>query len=295
MTDVATLPLSAFGVVAGPDDDFSCDERTRVRGDDWGTVEEYAEAMKEGAAFPPVVAFRDDEGYWLADGFHRLAAAWFVGRETIEADVRPGGMRDAILFAVGANADHGQRRDGDAKERAVTLLLNDDEWGTWSDREIARRCKVSPTLVGKVRASLSTVDSESAERTYTTKHGTQATMKTERIGAAKAAPEPVAPTEPMTVAPVASGHSDKPAAVRLASGKTVGRVVGYLHPIAAEKLAYVNGLLARSIEEAGEAAFVERVRGHAKTRANLAAAVADARAFVARVEALGLAGGEGDR
>ena len=41
------------------------------------TVNEYAEEMRQGADFPPVVAFRDDHRgfYWLADGFHRLEAA----------------------------------------------------------------------------------------------------------------------------------------------------------------------------------------------------------------------------
>jgi hypothetical protein len=39
-------------------------------------VEEYAEAMSEGAKFPPVVLFtQGDEPYWVADGFHRIKAA----------------------------------------------------------------------------------------------------------------------------------------------------------------------------------------------------------------------------
>ena len=40
------------------------------------TVNEYAEEMRQGAKFPPVVVFRSDgrDSYWLADGFHRFAA-----------------------------------------------------------------------------------------------------------------------------------------------------------------------------------------------------------------------------
>ncbi len=63
--------------------------------------------------------------------------------------------------------------------RAVLRLLNDGEWSQWSDREIARRCAVGKSFVGNLRASLATVDSE---RTYTTKHGTPAVMKTANIG-----------------------------------------------------------------------------------------------------------------
>ena len=40
------------------------------------TVNEYAEEMRQGAKFPPVVAFRGDDrdSYWLTDGFYRFAA-----------------------------------------------------------------------------------------------------------------------------------------------------------------------------------------------------------------------------
>jgi hypothetical protein len=68
------------------------------------TVAEFAEAMQLGADFPPVTTF------WLADGFHRVAAAQQAGLDTIRAEVREGTRRDAILFAVGANAEHGPRR-----------------------------------------------------------------------------------------------------------------------------------------------------------------------------------------
>jgi len=61
-------------------------------------------------------------------------------------------------------------------------LLEDAEWGQWSDREIARRCGVSDPFVGKARSSLQTVSSEESARTYTTKHGTTATMNTSNIG-----------------------------------------------------------------------------------------------------------------
>jgi len=76
------------------------------------------------------------------------------------------------------------RTDAD-KHHAVNLLLKDDEWVQWSDREIGRRCKVSHPLVGTIRRSLKTALSEKTERTYTTKHGTKATMKTGNIGRKK--------------------------------------------------------------------------------------------------------------
>lgn len=40
------------------------------------------------------------------------------------------------------------------KRRAVMTLLQDVEWGQWSDCEIARRCRVSDKIVAKLRKSI---------------------------------------------------------------------------------------------------------------------------------------------
>jgi hypothetical protein len=139
--------------------------------------------MTEGAKFPPVVVFTDKGEYWLADGFHRVLAARVIGSREIEADVRVGTQRDAMLFACGANAAHGMRRTAADKRRSVFRLLGDSEWSKWSDVKIAQQCNVSHDLVGDCRRSLSPSESEPpSERTYTTKHGTESTMDTERIG-----------------------------------------------------------------------------------------------------------------
>lgn len=85
-------------------------------------------------------------------------------------------------------------------------LLDDTEWAAWSDHEIARAAGVSQPLVSGLRAKSITVISEedSADedrlRTYTTKHGTQAVMKTANIGAKKDASTERA-AEPIETAP----------------------------------------------------------------------------------------------
>lgn len=119
-------------------------------------VDEYADAMRHGTTFPPIIIFREGETYWLADGFHRVYAARVVGCTTIAADVYAGTRRDAVLYAVGANAKHGLRRTNADKRRAVTMLLDDEIWWQWSDKEIARRCAVSQPFVSKVRRELTT-------------------------------------------------------------------------------------------------------------------------------------------
>ena len=54
--------------------------------------------------------------------------------------------------------------------------MQDDEWTMWSNNEVAKQCGVSHQFVNNLRneMSLATVASE---RTYTTKHGTTATMQ----------------------------------------------------------------------------------------------------------------------
>ena len=83
------------------------------------TVREYADEMADGATFPPVIVFYDATDYWLADGYHRVDAARKIDRDEIDADVREGNQRDAILHGVGANAAHGLRRTQADKRRAV--------------------------------------------------------------------------------------------------------------------------------------------------------------------------------
>jgi uncharacterized protein (DUF3820 family) len=123
---------------------------------DRDVVQDYAAriALDGPLVLPPVVAFFDGETYWLADGYHRLEAHQVARFPEIRVQVQHGSCRDAILYACGANETHGLRRSNADKRRAVRTLLEDDEWGQWSDREVARRCAVSPPLVALVREQL---------------------------------------------------------------------------------------------------------------------------------------------
>jgi len=114
-------------------------------------VAEYVEALKAGTKFPPVTVFHDGVDHWLGDGFHRFHAHRHADLDSISADIRSGTKRDAILYSVGANAEHGLRRSNEDKRKAVLTLLQDAEWGKWSDREIARRCSVDGKTVASVR------------------------------------------------------------------------------------------------------------------------------------------------
>ena len=163
---VTTQPASGVYGTCGTESDASegwieTIELTRIITDDEhyprtklneAAISEYARVTREGGTLPPIILFRDEsQEYHLADGRHRLEAARQNGFLTIEAEIRPGTRRAALLFAVGANQKHGVRRSNADKRKAVQLLLDDPQWRQWSTNEIARTCKVSWDLVESLR------------------------------------------------------------------------------------------------------------------------------------------------
>lgn len=154
-------------------------------------VLEYAEAMAAGAPFPPVVVFYDGTDHWLADGFHRVRAALYLGNAKIDAEVRQGTRRDAVLHSVGANAEHGLRRTNEDKRRAVELLLDDPEWSKWSSNRIAMQCGVGHKMVDQMRAHLEQSARCEAPTTRTVeRNGTTYQQDTTNIGKRPPAPAP---------------------------------------------------------------------------------------------------------
>lgn len=130
-------------------------------------VDEYAEAMRCGAKFPPVKIFFDGVHHWLADGFHRYHACSAAEIPDISADVTPGTQRDALLYSTGANGAHGMRPTNSDKRKSVFVMLRDKEWSAWSDRAIAKHCKVTDPFVGKLRKELIPDKSEGVQTVST--------------------------------------------------------------------------------------------------------------------------------
>ena len=142
-------------------------------------VNDYCDSMLDGAEFPSIKLFFDGIDYYLVDGYHRYFASKKAGLKEMSAQVMNGSLRDAILYAVGVNSDHGLQRSHEDKRKAVMTLLDDLEWSEWSDREIARKCNVSFMTVGRVRKSLNI---EQTDKKFINRHGTESVMKTENVG-----------------------------------------------------------------------------------------------------------------
>jgi hypothetical protein len=126
----------------------------RAAGTSPDIVADYAEAMRDGVAFPPIDVFSTGDGiFHLGDGFHRRDAQQlaYPDVEDIECRIHRGDRDDALLFACSANAQHGLRRSRSDKIKAVTTVLCSERWSGWSDREIGRQCRVSHGFVAAVR------------------------------------------------------------------------------------------------------------------------------------------------
>ena len=117
------------------------------------TVNSYAEAMTEGAKFPPVVLFGTEGKCWIGDGWHRVMAAEQIDAMDIPAELRDGGKDDALWYAMGANKAHGlPMKRGDVK-RAVELAVK--TWPNKSQREIAEQVGCTKQYVGQLKAEIS--------------------------------------------------------------------------------------------------------------------------------------------
>jgi hypothetical protein len=125
---------------------------------------DYREKILAGVEFPPIDVFYDGTQYWIADGFHRFYGYREAKKASIPCTIHKGTKRDAILFAVGANASHGHKRSPDDKKNAVATLLNDSEWCKWSNGVVAEKCHVTPQYVGDIRRHLETVSTSAAAK-----------------------------------------------------------------------------------------------------------------------------------
>jgi len=95
------------------------------------TIEHYAAIYRDDPGkLPPVTVFYNvmlDE-YYLADGFHRLAARKRNGSDTILAEIHEGDKDDALRFAIKANAENALQRTKADMIHAMELVL--EKWDT---------------------------------------------------------------------------------------------------------------------------------------------------------------------
>ena len=153
-------------------------------------VKEYAEHMRDGEQFPPIIVFHDGSAYWLADGFHRYFATKSNGNLEIEADVKTGTLDDATLYAFGANGKRGLSQNPEDYRKIIYTMLRHPVWSKWANAEIARHVGVSKMTVGRVKATMDLP--EETKKKYKDKDGIEREMDTKNLGK-KATPKTTSP------------------------------------------------------------------------------------------------------
>jgi hypothetical protein len=129
--------------------------QTRVR-TNLEKVEEYKELIASKITLPPPVIFQQGKNNYVGDGIHRILAQKALGFDEIEVIVKEGDKRDALLYSITENAKHGLQRTSGDKKKAIQILLDDEEWGEWSNVVIAKKAGVSHQYVAKISKELST-------------------------------------------------------------------------------------------------------------------------------------------
>lgn len=119
------------------------------------TVHDYTRKLKEGVTFPPIKVFMVDSHYYLVDGFHRVESAKQVRLDTLPTIVHHGMFRDALLFSLSVNTDHGLSRSNADKRKVVLTLLNDNQWSKLSLRKLSAIAQVSHSFIAKVKREMS--------------------------------------------------------------------------------------------------------------------------------------------
>jgi hypothetical protein len=136
-------------------------EKIRIDGDTQSriaihekTVQDYTEVLLDGNKMPPIKLFHDGLDWWLADGFHRYFAHKRAKINEVECEITKGTKRDAKIYSLGANHDHGLPRTNEDKRKSVMTCLEDIELCDLKEREIARICNVSHVTVNRIKKEL---------------------------------------------------------------------------------------------------------------------------------------------
>jgi transposase-like protein len=211
-------------------------------------VIEYANAMADRVAFPPVVVFYDGTDYWLADGFHRVKAARHRLLKQIECDVRQGTQQDAQWFSFGANQAHGLRRTPEDKQRAIRQALSHPNGQGLSDREIARHIGCGHSWVSKIRETM-TVHSGQSQTLRTGADGR--TINTANIGSARKQEPP--PKTLRQLANLIVKQEIERRGIQMPPSPKEARKIAIAtgHPVAASNNTYVLPMSEEAEEEVG--------------------------------------------
>lgn len=176
----------------------------RSEGTNPETIEKYASIMKESdpegwmqfpliQVFAPGVLDGTDDQYKIISGFHRFAAIQENGYDEIKVELMYGDETEALVVALGQNADRSQPRTQADIQGMMEFCLTHPEISKWSNNQIARWCAVSPQTVNNHEQRLSTsnleIENRPAKLKFLDKHG-NVSLRTRKPPAPEPPPDP---------------------------------------------------------------------------------------------------------
>jgi len=161
--------------------DIRLDGDTQMRVEiNQGTVQDYAEAMKLGAKFTPMVVYFDGTDNWLASGFHRYAAYKQNGVLEAECEIVEGTLEDAQFYSFSANGTNGLRPTPADNRNSCFRIFGHPKWGKMSGNAIAKHLTISPMTVSRYRKEWEQQNGlETTEVNYT-RNGEDKTMMVDK-------------------------------------------------------------------------------------------------------------------
>lgn len=159
-------------------------------GVDKTTVGAYANSFDQ---LPPIDVFwiEGRDGWWLVDGWHRLAAAKELGLAEIEANDHQGTFDDALEFAYDANLKHGKPLTLQQRKAAAELKLrrHTERSNSW----IAGDCGIAADTVKTLREGMESMSQIETLAEFTRRDGKKYPRTIEQPKEPE--PEPVEPVK----------------------------------------------------------------------------------------------------
>lgn len=117
----------------------------------WLTAYQYAQAMKAGSVFPPILVGLFEGKHYVVDGWHRIEAMKLLKEEHVQAMVkRFKRFEDMFAEAVKMNSAHGRPLSVQEKVRIINRL----EEFEFSKEEISQIIKVPADKIEPLKARI---------------------------------------------------------------------------------------------------------------------------------------------
>lgn len=133
--------------------DVRADDRVKVRVRKSNErIDQLVALYEQGTQLPSLVVVQEGDIYWLADGFHRLAARKRLNYPFVSCDVYPGTLDTAAHLAATANRDGEEKSmqmEPADKKKAAQLLLR--HYPSWSNPRIAEKVGLTDKTVESLR------------------------------------------------------------------------------------------------------------------------------------------------